>query len=151
MARGVVEWARDEALRAKTEAEFAKTEAETSKDKVEEEAYDVGVAETQVVFKAQIPGVCRLYCFQVWNEALKQARVEASSDLWKAKKVYCPPAIRETNSETMSALEETGVAQPEAALNMSLTNEPAKGGELPKVTKTGGVLTLRRHRRRPAL
>ena len=45
-AKGVVEWARDEALRAKTEAEFAKTEAETTKDKTEEEAYDAGVAET---------------------------------------------------------------------------------------------------------
>ena len=38
------------------EAEFAKTEAETSKDKAEEEAYDGGVADTQAVLKAQIPG-----------------------------------------------------------------------------------------------
>ena len=80
-------------MRAKTEAEFAKMEAETSKDKVEEEAYDAGVADTQATLKAQIPGVCRLYCSQVWNEALKRAGVEASSDLWKADKVYYPPAI----------------------------------------------------------
>ena len=46
MAKGIAEWARDEALRAKTEAEFAKTEAETSKDKAEKEAYDAGVADT---------------------------------------------------------------------------------------------------------
>jgi len=65
MARGIAEWARDETLRAKTEAKFSKMEAETSKDKDEEEAYDVGVADTQAIFKAQIPGVCRLYCFQV--------------------------------------------------------------------------------------
>ena len=58
-------------MRAKTEAEFAKTEAETSKDKAKEEAYDAGVADTQATLKAQIPGVCRLYCSQVWNEALK--------------------------------------------------------------------------------
>ena len=70
-AKGVTEWARDEAVRAKTEAEFAKTEAETSKDKVEKEAYDAGVADTQATLKAQISGVCRLYCSQVWNEALK--------------------------------------------------------------------------------
>ena len=38
----VVEWARDEALRAK------------------EEAYDLGVAETQATLKAQVPGGCRL-------------------------------------------------------------------------------------------
>ena len=103
--KGVAEWARDEAVRAKTEAEFAKTEAETAKDKAEEEGYEAGVAETQALLKAQIPGVCRLYCFQVWDEALKQAGVEASSDLWKAKSVFYPPAIRETasaNSETMS-------------------------------------------------
>ncbi|XP_030939541.1 uncharacterized protein LOC115964346 [Quercus lobata] len=31
-AKGMAEWARDEAVRAKTEAEFAKTEAETNKD-----------------------------------------------------------------------------------------------------------------------
>ena len=61
-AKGVAEWARDEAVMAKTDAEFAKTKAETSKDKAEEEAYDAGVAETQAILKAQIPGVCRLYC-----------------------------------------------------------------------------------------
>ena len=80
--KNVAEWARNEALRAKTEAEFARTEAESSKEKAEEEAYDLGVAKTQAILKAQIPGVCRLYCSQVWNEALKQAGVEASSDLW---------------------------------------------------------------------
>ena len=64
-AKSVAEWARDEALRAKTEVEFARTEAESSKEKVEEEAYDLGVAETQATLKAQIPGVCRLYCSQV--------------------------------------------------------------------------------------
>ena len=68
-------------MRAKTEVEFARTEAESSKEKVEEEAYDLGVAETQATLKAQVPGVYRLYCSQVWNEALKQAGVEASSDL----------------------------------------------------------------------
>ena len=61
----------------------------------EEEAYDLGMAETQAALKAQVPGVCRLYCSQVWNEAFKQAGVEASSDLWKAERVYYPPAIRE--------------------------------------------------------
>ena len=50
---------------------FAKTEAECSKEKAEEEAYDLGVAETQATLKAQVPGVYRLYCSQVWNEALK--------------------------------------------------------------------------------
>ena len=41
-----MEWARDEALRAKEEAMFARSETESSKEKAEEEAYDLGVAET---------------------------------------------------------------------------------------------------------
>ena len=48
----VVEWARDEALRAKEEVVFARTEAECSKEKVEDEAYDLGVVETQATLKA---------------------------------------------------------------------------------------------------
>ena len=70
-AKGMAEWDRDEVVRVKIEAKFAKTEAETSKDKAKEEAYDAGVAETQAILKAQIPGVCRLYCSRVWNETLK--------------------------------------------------------------------------------
>ena len=68
-------------MRAKEEAEFARTEAECSKEKAEEKAYDAGVAETEAVLKAQVPGVCKLYCSQVWNEALKQVGVNTSSNL----------------------------------------------------------------------
>ena len=68
-------------MRAKEEAEFARTEAECSKEKAEEKAYDAGVAETEAVLKAQVPGVCKLYCSQVWNEALKQVGVDTSSNL----------------------------------------------------------------------
>ena len=79
-AKNVAKWARDEALRVKEEAVFARIEAECSKEKAEEETYDLGVVETQATLKAQVPGVCRLYYSQVWNKALKQARVEALSD-----------------------------------------------------------------------
>ena len=44
--------------------------------------------------------------------------MEVSSDLWKAEKVYYPPAIRETastSSKAVSAPQEAEVAQPEAA------------------------------------
>ena len=51
-AKNVTEWARDEALRAKEEAVFARAEVESSKEKAEEEAYDLGVAETQATLKA---------------------------------------------------------------------------------------------------
>ena len=69
--KGMAEFARDEAVRARKEAEFARTEAETAKDKAEEEGYEAGVVETQASLKAQIPGVCRLYCSQVWEKTLK--------------------------------------------------------------------------------
>ena len=82
---------------------FAKAEAENSKEKAEEEAYDLGVAETQATLKAQVPRVCRLYCSQVWNEALKQAGVVASFDLWKVENVYYLPAIRETAPSSSEA------------------------------------------------
>ena len=59
--------------------------------------------------------------------------MEASSDLWKAEKVFYPSAIRETapiNSEIVSAPEKAEVARPKAALAVSAPNEPAKEGEL---------------------
>ena len=98
-------------MRAKEEAKFARTEAE-------EEAYDMGVAETEAALKAQVPGVCRLYYSQVWNEALKQAGVDASSNLWKAECVFYPLAIREdatSSSEVRDAPEGVEVASPSAA------------------------------------
>ena len=60
--KGVAEYARDEAIRAKREAEFARNEAEAAKETAEDDGYNAGVAETQAILKAQIPGVCRLYC-----------------------------------------------------------------------------------------
>ena len=111
-------WARDEAVRAKKEAEFARIEAECSKEKAEEEAYDSGVVESEATLKAQVPGVCRLYYSQVWNKALKQAGVDASSNLWKAECVFYPPAIKEDaapSSEVRDAPEEVEVASPGVA------------------------------------
>ena len=51
-AKNITEWARDEAQRAKEEAVFARIEAECSREKVEEDAYDLGVADTQATLKA---------------------------------------------------------------------------------------------------
>ena len=82
--KGVAEYARDEAMRAKREAEFARNEAEAAKETAEDDGYNVGVADTQASLKAQIPRVCRLYCSQVREEALQRAGVDASFDLWKA-------------------------------------------------------------------
>ena len=128
-------------MRAKTEVEFARTEVESSKEKAKGEAYDLGVAETQATLKAQVLGVCRLYCSQVWNETLKQAGVEASFDLWKVENVYYPSAIQETapvSFEAKGALEEAETARPEAALAVSTHDEPTEGGELPGAIETHG-------------
>ena len=90
------------------------------------------MAKTQAAHKAQISGLCRLYCSQVWEEALKRARVEASSDLWKAESIFYPSAIRETasaNSEAMSDPHKAGVAQSEAAQIIIPHGESLEGGE----------------------
>ena len=72
------------------EAEKAKERAKRDWDQAEQEGYDVGVAETEEAFRAEVTGVCRNYCSQVWYEALNQAKVEASSVLRKAESVYYP-------------------------------------------------------------
>ena len=46
---------------------FARMKAKCYKEKAEEEAYNLGVAETQATLKAQVLGVCRLYYSQVWK------------------------------------------------------------------------------------
>ena len=110
--KGVAEYARDEAIRAKQEAEFARNEAEAAKETTEDEGYNAGVADTQASLKAQIPGVCKLYYSQVWEKALKRAGVDASSNLWKAENIFYPTVIREatsTNSVAVSDQHEEGV------------------------------------------
>ena len=88
------------------------------------------MAETQATLKAQVPRVCRFYCSQVWNEALKQAGVEASSDLWKVENVYYPPAIREaapSSSEVKDAPEEAEAVGPRAVLAITTPrSQPGK-------------------------
>ena len=49
--------------------------------------------ETEENLRAQVTGVCRGYCFQVWNEALNQAEVDASSTLRRAKNAFYPTAL----------------------------------------------------------
>ena len=89
-AKDTMEKVRDEAVKARAEAEKAREQVEETKERAELEAYEIGVAETETNLKAQVPGVCRLYCSQVWVEALNQAGVEASSELRRAENVYYP-------------------------------------------------------------
>ncbi|XP_065630948.1 uncharacterized protein LOC136068150 [Quercus suber] len=89
-AQREAEWAKYEAQRAKVKANFGREEVLATKEEAETAAYAEGVAEIEALYKAQVSGVCRHYCSQVWAEALKQAGVEASSDLWRADSVYYP-------------------------------------------------------------
>ena len=52
------------------------------------------MVETEDSLKAEVPTMCRTYCALIWDEALNQAGVKASSVLRKAKSIYYPPAIR---------------------------------------------------------
>ena len=115
---------------AKGVAEYARDEAEAARDKAEDEGYNTGVAETQASLKAQIPEVCRLYCSQVWEEALKRAGMDVSSDLWKAENIFYPIAIREaisTSFEAVSDQHEGGSFSQKLHRSASLLTSRLKG------------------------
>ena len=139
-AKNVAEWAKDKALKAKEKVEFARAKAEGSKEEAQEEAYDLGVTKTQAALKAQVPGVCRLYCSQVWNEALKQAGVKASSNLWRVENVYYPPAIKETtpsSSKVRGVPKGAKATRTVAAAATTAPDEPAKESKPSGATEIG--------------
>ena len=86
--------------RAKNQAEKAKEEAEKAWEEAQQEGYDIGVIETEEALRAEVPGVCWIYCAQVWDEALNRDAVKASSMLRKEKNVYYPLAIRAPSSSS---------------------------------------------------
>ena len=44
---------------------MANEEAKKAREEAEQHGHDVGVAETENTLRAEVPGVCRLYCAQV--------------------------------------------------------------------------------------
>lgn len=78
-------------------------EAEKTAKKTEQEGYGIGVVEIEENLRAQVFGVCKGYCLQVWNEALNQAGVDASSTLRRAKNVFYPPAIQASSPSSSKA------------------------------------------------
>ena len=85
---------KDLAEKAKLQAEEDKVKAEKEKDEAEQHGYDVGVAETEDTFRAEVPAVCCAYFAQTWEEALNQARVEASSELRRPERIIFPSALQ---------------------------------------------------------
>ena len=85
---------KEQAKKAKMQVEEDKAKAEKERDEAEQHSYDVGVAETGDVLRAEVPVVCRAYYAQTWEEALNQAGVEASSELRKPENIIFPPALQ---------------------------------------------------------
>ena len=54
----------EEAQRLKDQVEKARIKAEKARDEAEQKGYDLGVAETEETFRAEVPAVCRIYCSQ---------------------------------------------------------------------------------------
>ena len=65
-------------------------EAKKAIEKAKQDDYKVGVAETDEALKTKVLGV--------WNEALNQAGVEASTAFRRVENVYYPLAIRASSS-----------------------------------------------------
>ncbi|KAK9983203.1 hypothetical protein SO802_032728 [Lithocarpus litseifolius] len=108
-------------------------EAEKAKEQAEQDGHEVGVAETEEALRVEVSEVCRLYCLQVWNEALDQAGVEASSALRRAENAYYPPAIRASGSsgskaDTASKEVDEGKESPTKVLPIAHIPPPPKGG-----------------------
>ena len=101
------------------------------------------MVETEDTLRAEVPGVCRTYCALVWDEALNQAGVEASSMLRKAESVYYPPAIRPSSSSSSKAdwvSSEAGEIQGSSPKAPPVANTSSKGVEQAEDTvKTGDV------------
>ena len=118
-------------------------EAEKAKEQAEQEGYDIGVAETEDALRAEVVGVCRHYCLQVWNEALDQAGVEASFSLRKAENVYYPPTLctsipPSSKASLVTSEAKKGQASPSKALSSSHTSpqEAVQAEDLEKAVDT---------------
>ena len=99
--------------KAKDPTEKAREAVEKAREEVKQKRNDIGVIETEEAFRLEVSGVCRNYCLQIWNEALNQAGVKASSVLRKVKSVYYPSAIQASSSSNSKADTPPDVANPE--------------------------------------
>ena len=122
----------EEVQKVKDQTKKAKEKVEKAREEAEQQGYDIGVVETKEALKAKVSGVCRTYCFQVWNEAFNQAGVEASFVLRKAESVHYPPAIRTSSSSSSKADTPLEVANLE---KNSPKKVPPSFGSPPKVAE----------------
>ena len=119
-------------------------EAEKAKDQAKQDGYEVGVAKTKEALRAEVSEVCMYYCLQVWNEALNQAGVEASSTPRRVENVYYPPAIcasGSSGSKADTASKEVDSGKESPAKVLPSINSPSKEVERPKVAKKEANIT----------
>ena len=124
------------------QAKEDKAKAKKERDEAEQHGYDVGVAETEDTLRAEVPAVCRAYCTQTWEEALNQARIEASSELRKPENIIFRPALQIPNQKkaTPPVSQPAEEAQPQhpplsSQQEQGREQETLKDSSLDKVTK----------------
>ena len=110
-------------------------EIEKAKDQVEQDGYNMGGVETEEAFRSEVTGVCRVYFLQVWNEALNQAKVEASSTLKRAKNVYYLLAIQPSGPSSSQDDTTPIVASP---TKKALSKDPPPPPPSPANLRKGG-------------
>ena len=104
-------------------------EVKKARDQAEQDGYDIGVVETEEVLKAKVLEVCMNYYLQMWNKALNQAKVEASSALRGAESVYYPPTIHASSSSKSKAdtvFEEVDIGKDSPAKALFSSDSPSK-------------------------
>ena len=95
----------------------------------------MGFVETKEALRAEISGVCRTYCLQVWNEATNLAGmigIKASLTFRRVENVYYPPAIRApdfSTSQDDAEPKDLSSIQEIPAQDLPPPNSPPKGVE----------------------
>ncbi|XP_065629008.1 uncharacterized protein LOC136067297 [Quercus suber] len=125
----------EEVQKLRDQAEKAKAEAEKERDVAEQQGYNVGVAETEDTFRAEVPVVCREYCALTWQEALDRAGVESSSELRKPENIYFPPAIRASTPSTPQGEVSFIVAEPPKEVQTQAPPTLSQQEQLPVLEK----------------
>nr|XP_023875821.1 uncharacterized protein LOC111988259 [Quercus suber] len=70
---------RDQAEKAQAEVEKAKAEVEKERDAAEQRGYDVGIAETEEKFRAEVPMVCRVYSIRAPGPSAQQEEAPSAA------------------------------------------------------------------------
>ena len=94
------------------------------------------VVEIEKALRAEVSGVCKAYCLQVWNEILNLAGVEVSSALRRVKNVYYAPALWTSGS---SASQDDEAPKDTSPIEKVPTKDPPLPSNPPKGAKQTGA------------